>query len=120
DNSYDRKTSTITSPQAEEIIRAVPTYFEASPYQGLHGLVYVSRPIVSLHTDEIEIYGYERFTTITTDHIEGTPTTIELRTGAVEALYRQFAPPPISEHIEHGGGIGSGDILAELLPEARN
>src|SRR5260370_29928207 len=76
DNSYDRKTQTITNPQAEEIMKAVPTYFEASPNKGLHGLVYVGRPIRNVHTENIEIYGYDRFTTITTDHIEDTPATI--------------------------------------------
>ena len=121
DNSFERATSTITNPQAETIMREVNSYFEASPFTGLHGLVYAGRPIKNLHTDEIEIYAYARFTTITTDHIAGTPTTIELRTGAIEALYRQFAPPEAERRIQNTrGGVGSGGALTELPPEAAN
>ena len=42
DNSFDRATQTITSPQAEQIVRDVNSFFEASPYKGLKGLVYLS------------------------------------------------------------------------------
>ena len=102
-------------------MRGVNSYFEASPYKGLHGLVYAGRPIKNLHTDEIEIYGYDRFTTITTDHIPDTPTTIELRTGAIEALYHRFAPP-VEERVYQNTrvGVGSGNALTELPPEAAN
>ncbi|SRR5258708_8679611 len=121
DNSYDRKTQTITNPQAEEIMKAVPTYFEASPNKGLHGLVYVGRPIRNVHTENIEIYGYDRFTTITTDHIEGTPATIELRTGEVEALVRRFAPQIAERDYQNTRGVvGGGGALTELPPEAAN
>jgi putative DNA primase/helicase len=106
DHSYDRATRTITKPLAQEIMKAVPTYYEASPYTGVHGLVYVEKPIKSLHTDTVEIYGYDRFTTITTDHIAGTPTTIELRTAAMEALYEQFAPPVHETNIQNTSGGG--------------
>ena len=120
DNSYDRATQTITNPQAEEIMREVNSFFEASPYNGLKGLVYVGRPIRNLHTDAIEIYGYDRFTTITTDHIPGTPTSIELRTREVEALYHRFAPVPSPTPpgtTEHRGGVQRGG-LSQLPPEA--
>jgi len=120
DNSYDRATQTITNPQAEIIMRAVNSYFEASPYKGLHGLVYTGRPISNLHTEKIEIYGYGRFTTITTDHIAGTPTTIELRTREVEALLRQFAPPDAERPIQNTGGVAGATRLSELPPEAAN
>lgn len=92
DKSYDRKTGAIYDLKASEIVQELNSYTEASPTNGLHSLVYVGRPIRNIHTFEIEIYGYDRFTTITTDHIAGTPTTIELRTAAIEALYKQFAP----------------------------
>src|SRR5260370_17280307 len=93
DNSFDRATGTITNPQAETIMQGVNSYFEASPNKGLHGLVYVGRPIKNVHTEKIEIYGYDRFTTITTDHISATPTTIQLRTPKDQALLHQSAPP---------------------------
>src|SRR5258708_17008455 len=121
DNSYDRKTQTITNPQAEEIMKAVPTYFEASPNKGLHGLVYVGRPIRNVHTENIEIYGHDRFTTITTDHIEGTPATIELRTGEVEALVRRFAPQIAERDYQNTRGVvGGAGAVTELPPEWAN
>ena len=119
DHSYNRATQTITSPQAAEIIKAVPTYYEASPNDGVHGLVFVDTPMKSLHIEAIELYGQDRFTTITTDHIAGTPTIIEYRTEAVEALYHRFAPPVQHETIQNTrGGVLSGDVLTELPPEA--
>ena len=118
DNSYDRATRTITNPLAEVIMNAVPTYFEASPYNGIHGLVYAEKPIVGLHTDAIEIYGHDRFTTITTDHLASTPTAIAYRTEEIDALYRRFAPPVEERDYQNTrGGVGSGQ-LAELPPEA--
>jgi putative DNA primase/helicase len=121
DHSYDKATQTITNPQALEIIRAVPTYYEKSPNDGVKGLVYVDEPIKSLHTDTVELYGQHRFTTITTDHIAGTPTTIENRTEAVHALYQRFAPPVTeTTHQNTRGGVGSGSTLTELPPEAEH
>ncbi len=55
-------------------------------------LAYGNLPGKNIHT-AIEMYGQDRFTTITTDHMLGTPTSIEHRQEAIEALYRRFAPP---------------------------
>ena len=121
DHSYNRATQTITNPQAAEIMRAVPTYYEASPNDGVHGLVFVDTPMKSLHTEAIELYGQDRFTTITTDHIAGTSPTIEYRTEAIEALYHRFAPSVQEISIQNTrGGVWSGDVLTELPPEAAN
>jgi len=119
DHSYNRATQTITNPLAEQIMKAVPTYYEASPNDGLKGLGYVDKLMKSLHTDVVEIYGQDRFTTITTDHIAGTPATIENRTEEVLALYRQFAPVGESE-FQNTGGVVAASRLTELPPEARD
>ena len=65
------------------------------------------------------MYGQDRFTTITTNHLEGTPQTIENRTQEVHALYEHFAPP-VTETINQNtrGGVESGSTLTELPPEA--
>ena len=118
DRSFDRPTQTITDPKAAEIVQTLNSYTEASPGNGLHILAYADKPIRSLHK-EIEMYSQDRFTTITTDHLPGTPTTIENRTDAIEALYRQFAPLSEPDYSEHRGGVGSGK-LSELPPEAAN
>mgnify|MGYP007135467966 CR=1 FL=1 len=66
------------------------------------------------------MYGHDRFTTITTDHVAGTPTTIEHRQEAIEALYKRFAPPQVEQGTIQNTrlGVGSGSALSELPPEA--
>ncbi len=120
DNSYDRRTGTITDPQAQAIVQQVNSYTEASPGKGLHILAYGSMPGKGIHT-AIEMYGQDRFTTITTDHLAGTPATIEQRQEAIDALYHRFAPPVVQREYQNtGGGLGSGNGLTELPPEAAN
>ena len=104
DHSFDRATHTITDPKAAELVQTLHSYTEASPSNGLHILAYAEKPIKSLHK-EIEMYSQDRFTTITTDHIPGTPTTIENRTDAIEALYRQLRTSRGTRVSEHRGGV---------------
>src|SRR6266487_7208175 len=69
DNSVDKVTQTITDPQAAEIVQSLNSYTELSPSgSGLHILSYGQLPGKGIHT-AIEMYGQDRFTTITTDHI---------------------------------------------------
>lgn len=111
----------ITDPLASQIVTSLNSYTEQSPSRtGLHILAYADKPIKSLHK-EIEMYSQDRFTTITTDHIPGTPTTIENRTEAIAALYRQFAPAVHETSIQNTvGGFGGSGQLLELPPEAVN
>jgi putative DNA primase/helicase len=92
DHSYDRATQTITDPQTAEIVQSLNSYTELSPSgTGLHILTYGQLPGKGIHT-AIEMYGQDRFTTITTNHVPGTPPTIEQRQEAIAALYQRFAP----------------------------
>ncbi len=65
------------------------------------------------------MYGQDRFTTITTQHLAGTPPTIEQRQEALDALYQRFAPA-VTETTNQNtrGGVGAGNELTELPPEA--
>jgi putative DNA primase/helicase len=93
DHCVSNNTGEITDPQAAEIVAAIHSYTETSPSgTGLHILAYGTLPGKNFHT-AIEIYGQERFTTITTDHLRETPDTIEHRQEAIAALYRRFASP---------------------------
>ena len=63
--------------------------------------------------------GYDHFTTITTHHVAGTPTTIEHRQDELAALYHRFAPvlpEPIIQNTS--GGVTAGAHLHELPAEA--
>jgi putative DNA primase/helicase len=120
DNSFERATRTITDPQAAEIVHSLNSYTEASPGKGLHVLAYGSLPGKGIHT-AIEMYGQDRFTTITTNHLAGTPRSIEHQQEAIEALYRRFAPPVAQrEHQNTRGWVGSANALTDLPPEAAN
>src|SRR3989440_1946866 len=79
---------------AQEIITTLSSYTEYSPSKlGVHILTQATLPGAGRKTGHVEMYAEGRFFTITTDHIHGTPTVIEQRQEAIEALYRQFAPP---------------------------
>jgi primase-polymerase (primpol)-like protein len=121
DHSFDRATQTITNPQAAEIVETLSSYTELSPSgTGLHILSYGNLPGKGIHTT-VEMYGQDRFTTITTDHIAGTPQTIEHRQEALDALYQRFAPPvreTKNQNTRLGVGADAGSTLTELPPEA--
>lgn len=121
DHSVSKETGEITDPQAAGIVQAVNSYTEISPSRtGLHILAYGNLPGKNIHT-AIEMYGQERFTTITIDHILGTPTTIEHRQEEVAALYNQFAPPTISAPVQNTRvGVERTNVLTELPPEAES
>jgi putative DNA primase/helicase len=118
DHSYERQSGAITDPKAQEIIHSLDSYTEASPGSGLHVLAYGALPGKNIHT-AIELYGQDRFTTITTDHIAGTPATIEKRQEALASLYSRFAPKVTETNNQNtSGGVGTGTALTELPPEA--
>jgi putative DNA primase/helicase len=121
DHRYDRATQTITDPQAQEIVEALNSYTETSPSgSGLHILTYGQLPGKGIHT-AIEMYGQDRFTTITTQHLAGTPETIEQRQEAIDALYHRFAPAVTETTIQNTrGGVWSGETPTNLPPEAEH
>ena len=86
-------------PWAKAIVEAMDTYTEYSPSWnkaegtgGVHLLV-EGKPVSSKKAGNIEIYGEKHYLTITTNHFPETPTTIESRQQALDALYRTIAPP---------------------------
>jgi putative DNA primase/helicase len=121
DHSYDNTTGTITDPQAHELVRTLNSYTEVSPSgTGLHVFAYGNLPGRGIHT-AIELYGKDRFTTITTNHLAGTPPTIAHRQAALDALYRRFAPAAASREEQNTRGwVGSSAALTELPAEVGN
>ncbi len=85
---------------------------------GVHLLV-EGKPPGSKKSGNLEVYGEKYYLTITTNHVPGTPTTIESRQQALNALYRQVAPPVEEKPIQNTRGVsGRGNDLTELPPEA--
>jgi putative DNA primase/helicase len=110
-------------PWAQAIIKALNTYTEYSPSWnkatgtgGIHLLV-AGKPPGSKKAGDIEIYGEKHYLTITTNHLEGTPTTINSRQEALDALYRHIAPPVGERPFQNTSG-GRGVPLTGLPEEA--
>ncbi len=105
---------------ARDIITTLASYTEYSPSKlGVHILTQATLPGAGRKVGQIEMYATERFFTLTTNHIQGTPTAIEHRQEAVAALYRQFAPSGAKQDFQNTRvGVGSGAALTELPPEA--
>ena len=111
-------------PWAQEIIEALDTYTEYSPSWrkatgtgGVHLLV-EGKPPSSKKVGNIEVYGEKHYLTITTNHLEGTSTTINPRQGALNALYRSVAPLVVERQFQNTrwGGVP----LTELPEEAEH
>ncbi len=114
-------------PWAQEIIKAMDTYTEYSPSWnkatgtgGVHLLV-EGKPTTNKKVGNTEIYGETHYLTITTNHLPGTPTTINARQEALDHFYASLvslAPPPTERQNTVGGVLWDG--TASLPPEARN
>jgi putative DNA primase/helicase len=110
------------APWAQEIITSLASYTEYSPSKlGVHILTQATLPGAGRKAGEIELYSHDRFFTITTDHLHGTPTAIAQRQQEVDALYHQVAPRGAERDAQNTvGGRGSGGALTGLPPEAAN
>jgi hypothetical protein len=66
------------APWANQIIPSIPTYWERSPSGvGLHAWCRGTWPTAGNKSGRIEVYASGRFLTVTGDHLDGTPDTIE-------------------------------------------
>jgi putative DNA primase/helicase len=123
DHSYSRPERRITNPHAEEIIKTLNSVTEASPNTGIHIYTEGGLPGRNLHTPAIELYT-NWFTTVTTDHLAGTPPDIQPRQEQLRELYQRFAPAPLHpDQNTSGGGRGLpsvGPRLSSLPQEAAN
>ena len=110
-------------PWAQEIVTAMDTYGEYSPSwnkatgEGGAHVLFEGKPQASKKVGNLEVYGEKHYLTITTNHLPGTPTTINARQEALDALYRTIAPPVEEKPYQNTRG-GSGVPLTELPPEA--
>src|SRR6266516_1786824 len=90
------------APWAQEIITTLSSYTEYSPSKlGLHILTQATLLGAGRKIGHIEMYSHDRFFTLTTDHLQGTPTTIAERQAAIAALYREFAPPEAKQEFQN-------------------
>jgi primase-polymerase (primpol)-like protein len=110
-------------PWAAKIVRRLGTYAEVSPSScGIHLLAKGNLPPGARRKGRIEMYGEGRYFTVTGNHLDGTPRTIEERTQALKDLHarifgerRATGKPP---HIPRSDGTVSLTD-AELIEKAR-
>lgn len=75
-------------PEAMEIVRAIDSYAEKTPSKsGLRVLVKGKLPPGGRKRSDVEMYDCGRYFTVTGDHLEGTPPTIENRQAELEQLH---------------------------------
>jgi putative DNA primase/helicase len=90
DKCRDPQTSAIT-PEALAIITALDSYTEVSPSgTGVKVFLRGCLPPVGRKKGPIEMYDRARFFTVTGQHLEGTPRTIEERTTQLAALHARI------------------------------
>ncbi len=111
--------------EATAIVLALDSYTEASPSgTGVHVLVRGSLPPGGRRTGSLEMYASNRYFTVTGEHLDGTPTTIEERTEALAALHaRTFGAnrKPSLQFCRPEGPIERADAgLLERAHAARN
>ncbi len=102
DNVRNPSTGELT-PQAKAIITALNSYTEISPSRrGIHILCWSSETLPGRAIDPAGsgVYSEARYFTMTGNHLEGTPLTIEDRTAEFQALYEQTTgtAPPTTLH----------------------
>jgi len=90
DDCRDPQTGAITGG-AQGVIQALNSYTEASPSgKGIHILVKGTLPPGRRRKGKIEMYCEGRYFTVTGQHLDGTPPTIEERTAQLAALHAKL------------------------------
>ena len=83
-----------TREWASDIVDRLDSFTEISPSgTGYHVLVEGTLPEGRNRKDDVELYETARFFTVTGDHVEGTPTTVNERERALHAIHREYVSP---------------------------
>jgi len=83
-----------TREWATDIIDRLDSFTEVSPSgTGYHVLVEGTLPEGRNRKDDIELYETARFFTVTGDHVDGTPTTVEAHEQSLRAIHQEYASP---------------------------
>jgi len=115
----------------KKIVQRLDSYTEVSPSgSGYHVLIQGDLPDGRNRRGGIEMYDQSRFFTVTADHVSGTPTSINERQDALEAVHEEFvAEDDTDEDIDATTGgrrddSGQGQTLGledeVLLEKARS
>lgn len=83
------------TPHIVEFIARVNSYTERSPTDGIRILAFVDAlPPGGRKRGDFEMYNTGRYVTLTGQHVAGTPTELQERTGEIAALHAEIFGPP--------------------------
>jgi putative DNA primase/helicase len=110
---------------AQEIVRELNSYTEITPSgRGLHIWAKGTLPPGGRKRGPVEMYDQGRFFTVTSDHWDGTPTTIEDRQTALAALHAKVFgkqepqrehPTSPNGHEPSGRNLSDNEIIARAM-----
>lgn len=120
DHCRDPETG-ILSEEAVSIVARMKSYTEITPSNaGIRVWLKGKLPEGHNRKENIELYDTERYFTITGNHIEGTPTTIEERQAELTALYKEMFPK-VEAPKPNSGGYRPVDVADnELINKAKS
>ncbi len=109
------------NPEAQEVISELWSYTELSPsHTGLHILVEGTIP-EGRRRENIEMYATERYFTLTTNHLKGSPDTIEDRQKELDRLYEQLTPhQEPREHVVYERTASDEAVLKRAIDEVKD
>lgn len=109
------------TPEAQELISELWSYTELSPsHTGLHILVEGTIP-EGKRRGNIEMYAKERYFTLTTNHLKGSPDTIEDRQKELDRLYEQLTPhQEPREHVVYQRTASDEAVLKRAIDEVKD
>ncbi len=119
DDCFDPDTGAMEE-SAERIMRELNSYTELSPSRrGVHILVKGNLPAGERRKGKIEMYDSGRFFTVTGNHRDGTPGTIEDRQAELEDLHKRlFRLTVVPETMARAEQSGSEPSDEELIAKA--
>lgn len=135
DDCRDTGTGSLTD-WASDIVTRLDSFTEISPSgTGVHVIVKGTLPEGRNRHGDVELYETARFFTVTGDHIDETPKTVEKRSDALASVHTEYVAPdreddtdgaasnvdasnPVSASTASTSPTGLGD--EELLEKARN
>ncbi|QLH76961.1 hypothetical protein HZS55_06480 [Halosimplex rubrum] len=99
------------SDDATDIVERLASYTEVSPSgTGVHILALGSLPGDRNRKDWVEMYDDARFFTVTGDHLDGTPVTVESRTPAIGAVHTEFVADELGSKDDDDDGEASTEV----------
>lgn len=119
DNCRDPATGEIQN-EVDDIIERLNSFSEVSPSRtGIHTIILGEKPDGYRNIEGIEVYDSERYFTVTGEHLEETPETIEPRSEELRAICEEHLTENSSNRQEEFSKLPEHSEKTEDIEEAR-